>query len=103
MTAAHIAAVVSRQSGVPAEKLTAAQTATLAAMEQTLSGRVVGQPDAVRAVAGALQRASLGLPARRAPMGSVFVPWAHRRGKNSWPGRWRIAALAVKRRFCALI
>ena len=53
VTAAHIAAVVSRQSGVPAEKLTAAQTATLAAMEQTLSGRVVGQPDAVRAVAGA--------------------------------------------------
>ena len=63
VTAAHIAAVVSRQSGVPAEKLTAAQTATLAAMEQTLSGRVVGQ--------------------HGAPHGSVFVPGAHGRGKNS--------------------
>ena len=72
VTAAHIAAVVSRQSGVPAEKLTAAQTATLAAMEQTLSGRVVGQPDAVRAVAGALQRARLGLASTARPMGAFL-------------------------------
>ena len=79
VTAAHIAAVVSRQSGVPAEKLTAAQTATLAAMEQTLSGRVVGQPDAVRAVAGALQRARLGLASTARPMGAVLFLG----GKNS--------------------
>ena len=72
VTAAPIAAVVSRQSGVPAEKLTAAQTATLAAMEQTLSGRVVGQPDAVRAVAGALQRARLGLASTARPMGAFL-------------------------------
>ena len=72
VTAAHIAAVVSRQSGVPAEKLTAVQTATLAAMEQTLSGRVVGQPDAVRAVAGALQRARLGLASTARPMGAFL-------------------------------
>ena len=76
VTAAHIAAVVSRQSGVPAEKLTAAQTATLAAMEQTLSGRVVGRCG--RAAARPAWACQHG-----APHGSVFVPGAHGRGKNS--------------------
>ncbi|MFR9159823.1 MAG: hypothetical protein ACLVJ8_05225 [Ruthenibacterium lactatiformans] len=88
VTAAHIAAVVSRQSGVPAEKLTAAQTATLAAMEQTLSGRVVGQPDAVRAVAGALQRARLGLASTARPMGAFLFLGPTGVG-TALAGRWR--------------
>ncbi len=69
---ADVAAVVSRQSGVPAERLTARESASLAALEQTLSRRVVGQPDAIRAAAGALQRARLGLSSASRPMGAFL-------------------------------
>ncbi len=72
VTAADVAAVVSRQSGVPAERLTASQISSLAALEQTLSQRVIGQPDAVRAAAGALQRARLGLSCVSRPMGAFL-------------------------------
>lgn len=69
---ADVAAVVSRQSGVPAERLTASQISSLAALEQTLSRRVIGQPDAVRATAGALCRARLGLSCTTRPMGAFL-------------------------------
>ncbi len=70
--AQHIAAAVSRQCGVPAERLTAEQSVSLAALEQTLSERVVGQVGAVRAAAGALQRARLGLSSTARPMGAFL-------------------------------
>ncbi len=72
VSSADIAAAVSRQSGVPAERLTAQQSTSLAALEQTLSRRVVGQPNAVHAAAGALQRARLGLSSTARPIGAFL-------------------------------
>ena len=104
MTAAHIAAVVSRQSGVPAEKADGGQTATLAAMEQTLSGRVVGQPDAVRAVAGALQRARLGLASSTArPMGAFLFLGPTGVGKTALARALADCCFGSEKALCALI
>ncbi len=72
VAASDVAASASRQSGVPVERLTEAGYASLASLEKTLGARVVGQPNAVHAAAGALQRARLGLASAARPMGAFL-------------------------------
>ncbi len=72
--AERIAAVVSRWSGIPQGTLTDAQRAGLLALEAELEARVIGQPEAVRAVAEAVRRARAGLKDPRKPVGGfLFV------------------------------
>ncbi|MEG2697766.1 MAG: ATP-dependent Clp protease ATP-binding subunit [Ruthenibacterium sp.] len=72
VTADDVAAVCARQSGVPATKLTLSRAAALSALEARLAQRVVGQEQAVRAVAGALRRAGTGLAEPGRPAGAFL-------------------------------
>jgi ATP-dependent Clp protease ATP-binding subunit ClpB len=67
-----IAAVVSRWTGVPVEKMLEGEKAKLLAMEDALRARVIGQEEALRAVADAVRRARAGLQDPNRPIGSFM-------------------------------
>jgi ATP-dependent Clp protease ATP-binding subunit ClpB len=69
-----VAAVVARWTGIPVAKLLEGETEKLIHMEERLHERVVGQDEAVSAVANALRRARSGLQDPDRPIGSfVFL------------------------------
>jgi ATP-dependent Clp protease ATP-binding subunit ClpB len=69
-----IAAVVARWTGIPVDRLLEGETEKLIHMESRLHQRVVGQDEAVSAVANALRRARTGLQDPDRPIGSfVFL------------------------------
>src|SRR3989475_258446 len=69
-----VAAVVGRWTGIPVDKLLEGETEKLIHMEGRLHERVVGQDEAVEAVANALRRARSGLQDPNRPIGSfVFL------------------------------
>jgi len=69
-----VAAVVSRWTGIPVSRLLEGETEKLIHMEERLHERVVGQDEAVSAVADALRRARSGLQDPNRPIGSfVFL------------------------------
>jgi ATP-dependent Clp protease ATP-binding subunit ClpB len=72
VTANHIAQVVSRWTGVPVDKMLEGEKEKLLKMEDALSRRVVGQAEAVRAVATAVRRSRAGLQDPNRPMGSFM-------------------------------
>jgi ATP-dependent Clp protease ATP-binding subunit ClpB len=72
VTADDIADVVSAWTGIPAGRLMEGETAKLLRMEDELSSRVVGQPEAVRAVADAVRRARAGISDPNRPTGSFL-------------------------------
>ena len=69
-----VAAVVARWTGIPVDKLLEGETEKLIHMEERLHERVIGQDEAVSAVANALRRARSGLQDPNRPIGSfVFL------------------------------
>src|SRR4051812_48919387 len=69
-----VAAVVARWTGIPVDRLLEGETEKLVQMESRLHRRVVGQEEAVEAVANALRRARTGLQDPNRPIGSfVFL------------------------------
>lgn len=69
-----VAAVVGRWTGIPVDRLLEGETEKLIHMEERLHERVVGQDEAVSAVANALRRARTGLQDPNRPIGSfVFL------------------------------
>jgi ATP-dependent Clp protease ATP-binding subunit ClpB len=72
VTANHIAQVVSRWTGVPVDKMLEGEKDKLLRMEDSLGNRVVGQSEAVRAVATAVRRSRAGLQDPNRPMGSFM-------------------------------
>jgi ATP-dependent Clp protease ATP-binding subunit ClpB len=69
-----IAAVVARWTGIPVSRLLEGETEKLIHMEERIHRRVVGQDEAVAAVANALRRARTGLQDPNRPIGSfVFL------------------------------
>jgi ATP-dependent Clp protease ATP-binding subunit ClpB len=69
-----VAAVVARWTGIPVDRLLEGETEKLVQMESRLHERVVGQDEAVEAVANALRRARTGLQDPNRPIGSfVFL------------------------------
>lgn len=72
VTANHIAQVVSRWTGVPVDKMLEGEKDKLLRMEDSLGNRVVGQAEAVRAVATAVRRSRAGLQDPNRPMGSFM-------------------------------
>ncbi|MDB5653429.1 MAG: ATPase, partial [Tardiphaga sp.] len=72
VTANHIAEVVSRWTGVPVNKMLEGEKDKLLRMEDSLGERVVGQAEAVRAVATAVRRSRAGLQDPNRPMGSFM-------------------------------
>jgi len=72
VTAEHIAGVVSRWTGIPVDKMLSSERDKLLHMEDALRRRVVGQDEAVTAVANAIRRARAGLQDPNRPMGSFL-------------------------------
>jgi ATP-dependent Clp protease ATP-binding subunit ClpB len=69
-----VGAVVARWTGIPVDRLLEGETEKLIHMEERLHERVVGQDEAVAAVANALRRARSGLQDPNRPIGSfVFL------------------------------
>jgi ATP-dependent Clp protease ATP-binding subunit ClpB len=69
-----VAAVVARWTGIPVDRLLEGETEKLIHMEDRLHQRVVGQDEAIEAVANALRRARTGLQDPNRPIGSfVFL------------------------------
>ncbi len=72
VTAEDIAQVVARWTGVPVEKMLEGERSKLLAMEENLGRRVVGQEEAITAVADAVRRARAGLQDPNRPIGSFL-------------------------------
>jgi ATP-dependent Clp protease ATP-binding subunit ClpB len=72
VTGEDIAAVVSRWTGVPVEKMLQGERDKLIRMEEVIGKRVIGQSDAVAAVARAVRRSRAGLQDPNRPMGSFL-------------------------------
>ncbi|MDP3489687.1 MAG: AAA family ATPase, partial [Phenylobacterium sp.] len=70
--AEQIAAVVSRWTGVPVDKMLEGEREKLLSMEDYLRGRVVGQEEALAAVSDAVRRARAGLQDPNRPIGSFL-------------------------------
>ena len=72
VTEEGIAQVVSRWTGIPVEKMLEGERAKLLRMEDELRQRVVGQEEALEAVAKAVRRARAGLQDPNRPIGSFL-------------------------------
>jgi len=64
--------IVSRWTGIPLSKLEEKESAKLARMEEALHGRIIGQDDALKAVARAIRRSRAGLKDVKRPVGSFI-------------------------------
>lgn len=72
VTEADVAAVVSKWTGVPVEKVSSDEGARLVKLEEVLHSRVIGQNEAVTAVAKAVRRARAGLKNPNRPIASFI-------------------------------
>ncbi len=72
LTEEDIAEVVASWTGVPVKKLTQTENEKLRNLEQTLHQRVIGQNEAVDAVAKAIRRGRVGLKDPNRPIGSFL-------------------------------
>ena len=72
VTAEDIAAVVSRWTGIPVDRMLEGEREKLLHMEQELGKRVIGQADAVKAVSTAVRRSRAGLQDPNRPLGSFL-------------------------------
>jgi ATP-dependent Clp protease ATP-binding subunit ClpB len=72
VTEEDIAAIISKWTGIPVSKMLQSEMVKLLQLEGALSQRVVGQEDAIRAVANAIRRSRAGLGDERRPIGSFL-------------------------------
>ncbi|TAK03729.1 ATP-dependent chaperone ClpB [Patescibacteria group bacterium] len=72
VTEEEVASVVSRWTHVPVSKMLESELTKLARMEEELRKRVVGQEEAVTAVANALRRSRAGIAEENRPIGSFI-------------------------------
>ena len=67
-----IRAILAEKTGIPVERLSTDEAARLMNMEQELSARVIGQPEAISVVAKAVRRGSAGLSNPGRPVASLL-------------------------------
>jgi len=72
VTEADIASIVAQWTGIPIEKVSSDETERLIKMEEVLHGRVIGQEEAVSAIARAIRRARVGLKNPDRPIASFI-------------------------------
>jgi len=72
VTEEQIAAVVSRWTGIPVDKMLQGEREKLVHMEDVLAERVIGQKEALAAVSNAVRRARAGLGDPQRPLGSFL-------------------------------
>ncbi len=67
-----IAAIISKQTGIPVTRLTEAETSKILKMEETLKADIVGQDDAINTVARALRRSKADIKDPNRPIGAFL-------------------------------
>lgn len=72
ITAEHVAAVVAELTGIPVQRLTQDESERLLRLEEVLHRRVIGQENAVNAIARAVRRGRIGLNDPKRPIGSFL-------------------------------
>jgi ATP-dependent Clp protease ATP-binding subunit ClpB len=72
VTAEDIAEIVARWTGIPVSRMMEAERERLTRLEEVLASRVIGQEEAVRAVANAVRRSRAGLQDPNRPIGSFI-------------------------------
>ncbi len=72
VTEEDVAAIVARWTGIPVQRMLESEAAKLARLEEALHTRVIGQHEAVTAVANALRRSRAGLSEEKRPIGSFL-------------------------------
>jgi ATP-dependent Clp protease ATP-binding subunit ClpC len=72
VTSEHVAAIVTKWTGIPQSTLSESQAQNLLNLESQLGKRVVGQPRAIAAVSEAIRRSRAGLHDPRKPLGSFL-------------------------------
>ncbi len=72
VTAEDIAVIVAKQTGIPLQRLEEKETQRLLRLEDELHKRVIGQDEAVKAIAHAVRRSRSGLRNPRRPIGSFI-------------------------------
>ena len=73
VTGEHIAAVISKWTAIPVDKMLEGERDKLLKMEEYLSQRIIGQPEAIVAVANATRSARAGLSDPDQPIGSFLM------------------------------
>ncbi|MBI4385692.1 ATP-dependent Clp protease ATP-binding subunit [Candidatus Parcubacteria bacterium] len=68
----HVRAAVAQMTGIPVHDMAKGEAAKLLALERVLARQVIGQPEAISAVARTLRRARAGLAGERRPWGSFL-------------------------------
>jgi ATP-dependent Clp protease ATP-binding subunit ClpB len=97
----EIAAVVSKWTGVPVSKLLEGEREKLVRMEGHLHERVIGQEEAVHAVAAPSAAAA---PVCKTPTGpsAASSSWGRRAwARPNWRARWPSSSSTTSRRWCA--
>lgn len=72
VTAEDVASIVAQWTGIPVSKLTESESERLLKLEDTLHQQVIGQHDAVTAIAKAIRRSRVGLKNPSRPIGSFI-------------------------------
>ncbi len=72
VTAEDIAEIVAKWTGIPVTRMMESEKERLTKLDQELAKRVIGQPEAVRAVADAVRRSRAGLQDPNRPIGSFI-------------------------------
>ena len=72
ITDEDIALIVSRITGIPAQKMLSSERDKLLKMEEVLQNSVIGQEDAVKAVSNAVRRSRAGIQDENRPLGSFM-------------------------------
>ena len=73
VTEAALAGVIELWTGIPASKVQESELSRLAQLEEHLRAKVIGQEEAVQAVAAAIRRSRVQISPRRRPASFIFV------------------------------
>ena len=96
-----IAEVVAKWTGIPVTRLLEGEVEKLIHMEERLHQRVVGQDDALQAVANAIRRARAGLQDPNRPIGSFIFLGPTGVGKTELAGPWPSSCSTTRRPWSA--
>ena len=72
LSSEHLAAVVSAWTGIPVNQVIKSEAKSLLNLEKQLQKQVIGQPDAVEAIAAAIRRSRSGISDPQRPIGSFL-------------------------------
>jgi ATP-dependent Clp protease ATP-binding subunit ClpB len=72
VTANDIADVISKWTGIPVSKMLQSEKTKLLSLEEEIGKRLIGQKEAVEAVADAVRRSRAGLQDEKKPIGSLY-------------------------------